>query len=258
MNEDVIKVTDLSMKYRLTKEKIDSLKYFLIKKLKREVEYEDFYALRNINFEVKKGEVFGIIGMNGAGKSTLLKIIAGIIKPTSGRVERKGLIAPLIELGAGFNGELTGRENIYLSGMLMGYSKKFMKEKMEEIIAFSELEKFIDVPLKNYSSGMRARLGFSIATVVRPDILIVDEILSVGDIRFKEKSEAKMRSMMNSGTTVVFVSHSLDQIQKICDRVLWLEQGVVQEIGRPESVIPKYMNWARKEKIVEHPVLFSG
>lgn len=258
MTESVIRISKLSMRYRLSKEKIDSLKHFFIKKIRKEVVYEDFYALEDINFEVGKGEVFGIIGMNGAGKSTLLKIIAGVLKPTSGHVERRGVIAPLIELGAGFNGELTGRENIYLNALLMGYSKKFIKEKVDEIIAFSELERFIDTPLKNYSSGMRARLGFSIATVVQPDILIIDEILSVGDIRFKDKSESKIRSMMSGGTTVVFVSHSLNQVQKICDRVLWLEQGQIREIGTPELIIPKYISRARKEQDIEHPVLLHS
>jgi len=258
MSEIAIKTSNLSMRYRLSKEKIDSIKHFLIKKFKREVEYEHFYALRNVSFEVKKGEVFGIIGMNGAGKSTLLKIVAGILKPTSGSVERKGVVAPLIELGAGFNGELTGRENIYLNGLLMGYPKKFIKEKMDEIIDFSELGRFIDAPLKNYSSGMKARLGFSIATIVQPDILIVDEILAVGDIRFKEKSEKKIRAMMNGGTTVVYVSHSLDQIQKICDRVMWLERGEIKEIGVPKEIVPKFIEGARKSRDVEHPVLLHS
>lgn len=184
--------------------------------------------------------MFGVVGLNGAGKSTLLKIVAGILKPTSGFVERTGSLVPLIELGGGFNSELTGVENIYLNGMLLGYSKKFIKEKLDEIIEFSELGKFINTPIKNYSSGMKARLGFSIATLVKPDILIVDEVLSVGDHKFKEKSEAKMKSLMGSGTTVLFVSHSIDQMKSLCDRVLWLEKGSIKEIGPAKEVCERY------------------
>jgi len=242
MSDIAIHVSHVSMKYRLATERVDSLKHFFIKKLKREIQYEDFHALKDVSFTVRKGEVLGIIGMNGAGKSTLLKVIAGVIKPTSGSVVRRGSIAPLLELGAGFNGELTGAENIILNGLLLGYSKKFIMDKLEEIVAFSELDKFIYTPLKNYSSGMKARLGFSIATVVQPDILIVDEVLSVGDVRFKEKSEKKIRSMMEGGTTVLFVSHSLGQVEQLCDNVLWLEQGQVKEIGASKDVIAHFRN----------------
>ncbi|MFY0544183.1 ABC transporter ATP-binding protein [Brevibacillus sp. H7] len=240
MSDIAIQASNVTMKYRLATEKVDSLKHFFIKKLRKEIQYEDFYALQDVSFSVRKGEVFGIIGMNGAGKSTLLKIIAGVLKPTSGTVVRRGSIAPLIELGAGFNGELTGAENIILNGMLLGYSKKFIKDKFDEIVEFSELGKFIHTPLKNYSSGMKARLGFSIATVVQPDILIVDEVLAVGDVKFKEKSERKIRSMMEGGTTVLFVSHSLGQVEQICDNVLWLERGCVKEIGAPKDVITQF------------------
>jgi len=240
MSDIVIDVSNVTMKYRLASERIDSFKYFFIKKIRKEIIYEDFYALQDVSFTVKKGEVLGIIGMNGAGKSTLLKIIAGVLKPSSGTVVRNGTIAPLLELGAGFNGELSGIENIFINGLLLGFSKKFIKEKLEEIIAFSELEKFIHTPLKNYSSGMKARLGFSIATVVKPDILIVDEVLSVGDAKFKEKSERKIRSMIKEGTSVLFVSHSLSQILDLCDRVLWLEQGKIKEIGEPQEVVNNF------------------
>lgn len=240
MKDEMIRVTDLTMKYRLTTEKVDSLKYFFIKKIRRELRYEDFYALNGVSFSVFKGEVFGIIGRNGAGKSTLLKIIAGVLKPTTGKIIRNGSIAPLIELGAGFNNELTGKENIYLNGMLLGYSKKFISEKLEEIIEFSELGRFIHSPLKTYSSGMKARLGFSIATVVQPDILIVDEILAVGDTEFRRKSEQKIMSMIESGTTVLLVSHSLEQIAKLSDRVMWLDQGKIRELGDADEVIGKY------------------
>lgn len=240
MNDVAIEISNVTMRYRLSTERVDSLKNFFIKKVKKEIRYEEFHALQSVSFSVSKGEVLGIIGLNGAGKSTLLKIVAGVLKPTSGTLVKRGSIAPLLELGAGFNGELTGEENIYLNGLLLGYSKKFIQEKFDEIVDFSELGKFIYTPLKNYSSGMKARLGFSIATVVQPDILILDEVLSVGDFKFKEKSEGKIRSMMEGGTTVLFVSHSLGQVENLCDRVLWLEHGQVQEIGASKEVIAKF------------------
>ncbi|PZM67232.1 ABC transporter ATP-binding protein [Paenibacillus dendritiformis] len=241
MNDNIaIEVIGVSMRYRLATEKITSMKHFLIKKLKKEIIYQDFNALNNINFSINKGEVFGIIGMNGAGKSTLLKIIAGILKPTTGNVKIKGSIAPLIELGAGFNGELTGIENIYLNGLILGYSKKFIKDKLDEIVEFSELEKFIHTPLKNYSSGMKARLGFSIATIVQPDILIVDEVLSVGDIKFQEKSMDTIYKMIQMGTTVLYVSHSLAQMEQLCDRVLWLENGNLKKLGKSKEICEEY------------------
>lgn len=238
--DNAIEVLDITMKYRLASEKIDSFKHYMIKRAKKEIEYIDFFALQDVSFSVKEGEVLGIIGMNGAGKSTLLKIIAGVLKPTKGSLKKRGTIAPLIELGAGFNGDLTGMENIYMNGLLLGYSKKFIRDKMEEIVAFAELEKFIYTPLKNYSSGMKARLGFSIATMVEPDILIVDEVLSVGDISFREKSEKKIQSMMEKNVTVLFVSHSLGQVKKICDRVLWLDNGAVREIGPAKQVVNNF------------------
>lgn len=240
MPEIAVKVDNVSMKYTLMSGKINSLKDLFIQALNRKITYEEFSALTNVSFDIAKGEVFGIVGLNGAGKSTLLKIVAGILKPTTGNVFRNGSLVPLIELGGGFNGELTGVENIYLNGMLLGYSKKFIKEKIDEIIEFAELDKFINTPLKNYSSGMKARLGFSIATLVKPDILIVDEVLSVGDHKFKEKSEQKMKSLMGSGTTVLFVSHSIEQMKNMCDRVLWLEHGLVKELGPATEVCDKY------------------
>ena len=242
MDNIAVRVSNVTMKYRLPTEKIDSLKHFFIKKIKREIQYEDFFALQDVSFSVKKGEVFGIIGHNGAGKSTLLKIIAGVIKPTSGTCERYGSMAPLIELGAGFNEELTGIENIYLNGLLLGHTRRFISEKLEEIIEFSELGKFIHMPLKNYSSGMRARFGFSIATIVQPDILLVDEVLSVGDNRFREKSEQKIRSMIESGTTVLLVSHSLSQVESLCSNVIWLEKGRIKGIGPSKEILSKYKN----------------
>ncbi|MEF2968144.1 ABC transporter ATP-binding protein [Paenibacillus sp. M1] len=236
-----LEVKKVSMKYRLSTEKINSMKHYLIKKAKRELHYEDFYAVNNVSFSVKKGEVLGIIGRNGAGKSTLLKIVSGILKPTQGEVVRRGTIAPMIELGAGFNGELTGLENIYMNGLVLGYSRRFINEHIEEIIEFSEIGKFIHTPLKNYSSGMKARLGFSIATIVKPDILILDEVLSVGDFKFKEKSEKKIMSIINSGTTVLFVSHSMRQVENLCHKVLWLENGSVRKIGEPSVVCKEFL-----------------
>ncbi|GAA0137521.1 ABC transporter ATP-binding protein [Paenibacillus sp. YSY-4.3] len=240
MSEVAVRVDNVSMKYKLMGGKINSLKQFFIQSVNRKITYEEFSALQNVSFEITKGEVFGVVGLNGAGKSTLLKIVAGILKPTSGTVERNGSLVPLLELGGGFNGELSGMENIYLNGMLLGYSKKFIKEKIDEIVEFSELGKFIHVPIKNYSSGMKARLGFSIATLVKPEILIVDEVLAVGDHKFKEKSEAKMKSLMDSGTTVLFVSHSIEQMKNMCDRVLWLEHGTVKDIGPADVICDKY------------------
>ncbi|GIO35160.1 teichoic acid ABC transporter ATP-binding protein [Paenibacillus antibioticophila] len=235
-----IDVKHVSMKYRLAAEKVNSMKHYLIKRAKRQLIYEDFYALQDISFSVEQGEVFGIVGRNGAGKSTLLKLAAGILKPTHGEIQRKGNIAPLIELGAGFNSELTGMENIYLNGLVLGYPRKLIEQHVEEIIDFSEIGKFIHTPLKNYSSGMKARLGFSIATIIKPDILILDEVLSVGDFKFKEKSEAKIMSMIDEGTTVLFVSHSIQQIEKLCHRVMWLENGKVKEIGKTAEVCRRY------------------
>lgn len=237
---NAIEVNNISMKYRLATEKVDSIKQYFIKKVKKELHYEDFYALDDVSFSVSKGEVFGIIGLNGAGKSTLLKIISGILKPTSGSVEVHGKIAPLIELGAGFNGDLSGIENIYLNGLILGYSKKTIRSKLDEIIEFSELGKFIYTPLKNYSSGMKARLGFAIATIVEPEVLIVDEVLSVGDIKFKEKSERKISNMIEQGATVLFVSHSLGQIEKLCERVIWLEGGRVRQVGNTKEILEEY------------------
>jgi len=239
----MIKVDNVSMKFNLGIEKNFSLKLFFInmfKSKKNKPKKEEFWALNNVNFEVKKGEVVGFIGSNGAGKSTLLKVIAGVMKPTKGKVEVQGNICPMIELGAGFDMELTARENIYLNGAVMGYSKKFIDEKFNEIVEFSELRDFLDVPVRNFSSGMTARLAFSIATVVDPEILIVDEILSVGDIAFQKKSEAKMKSMIGGGTTVLFVSHSLNQIEKICDKAVWLEHGCVKKIGPSKEVCKEY------------------
>jgi len=208
--------------------------------VKGKIKYEEFWALKNVSFEIKKGEVLGIIGHNGAGKSTLLKVISGILKPTEGYVHVGGTVVPMLELGSGFDYDLTGRENIFLNGAILGYSEQFLKEKYDEIVEFSELGRFIEVPLRNYSSGMVMRLAFSIATVVNPDILIVDEILAVGDAEFQEKSKKRMMELMGGGTTVLFVSHSLEQIREMCDRALWLEHGKVIMFGDTPDVCDAY------------------
>ena len=232
----MIKVDNVSMKFNLGIEKNFSLKLFFINlfKPKKNKTKQDFWALKDITFNVEKGEVIGFIGSNGAGKSTMLKVIAGVMKPTKGNVQVNGNICPMIELGAGFDVELTARENIYLNGAVLGYSREFIENKFEEIVEFSELRDFLDVPVRNFSSGMTARLAFSIATIVDPEVLIVDEILSVGDIAFQSKSEAKMQSLIEGGTTVLFVSHSLGQIKSICDRIIWIEKGRIKKIGGKE------------------------
>ena len=228
------------MIFNMSKEKIDSVKEYMIKLIKKELMYTQFVALENISFNVKKGEVVGLVGLNGSGKSTLLKIIAGVMKPTKGSVSVNGTIAPLIEVGAGFNPNLSGRENIFLNGMLLGYSKKYLQEHTQEIIDFAEIGEFIDVPLKNYSSGMRSRLGFAIATTVRPQILIVDEVLSVGDFKFKEKCHKRIQEMMANDTTVLIVSHSINQVKELCSRCIWLEKGHMVMDGPSQEVCDKY------------------
>lgn len=243
MKENMIEVKNVSMRFNLGIEKGFSLKQGFVDMFKKKEKINnDFWALKNINFDVEKGEVVGFIGSNGAGKSTLLKVIAGVMKPTKGKVSVYGNICPMIELGAGFDSQLTARENIYLNGAVMGYSKEFINSKFDEIVSFSELNEFLDVPIQNFSSGMIARLAFSIATVVDPEILIVDEILSVGDMAFQKKSEEKMLNMINGGTTVLFVSHSIDQIRNMCNKVVWIEKGEVQAIGGKE-VCDKYIEF---------------
>ena len=243
MKENMIEVKNVSMKFNLGIEKGFSLKQGFVDMFKKKEKINnDFWALKNVNFDVEKGEVVGFVGSNGAGKSTLLKVIAGVMKPTKGKVSVYGNICPMIELGAGFDSQLTARENIYLNGDVMGYSKEFINSKFDEIVSFSELSEFLDVPIQNFSSGMIARLAFSIATIVDPEILIVDEILSVGDMAFQKKSEEKMLNMINGGTTVLFVSHSIDQIRNMCNKVVWIEKGEVQAIGGKE-VCDKYIEF---------------
>lgn len=248
--DSMIKVNDVSMKFNLGIEKNFSLKLFFInmfKPKKKDKTSKDFWALKHINFEVKPGEVVGFVGGNGAGKSTLLKVVSGVMKPTEGTIEIGGNICPMIELGAGFDMDLTARENIYLNGSILGYSKPFIDEKFDEIVEFSELQDFLDVPVRNFSSGMTARLAFSIATIVDPEILIVDEILSVGDIAFQQKSENKMRNMINGGTTVLYVSHSVQSIRSLCDRVVWIDHGVIQMVGEADEVVDAYLKASNVE-----------
>lgn len=241
----MIEIENVSMKFNLGIEKEFSIKqafvdFFSIKKRKDKKKREMFWALSDVSFNVKRGEVVGLIGSNGAGKSTLLKVVSGVMKPTTGHVDVHGVISPMIELGAGFDGNLTARENIYLNGAILGYSKAFLDEKFEEIVEFSELRDFLEVPVKNFSSGMVAKLAFSIATIVNPEILIVDEILSVGDIKFQEKSKNKMMELIKGGTTVLYVSHSLDSIKELCTKVVWIEHGKVIEMGNTKKVCDHY------------------
>ena len=239
--EPIIKVDNVSMCFNLSKEKHESLKEYFLAMVQGRLQYDEFYALKDVSLDIMPGDFYGLVGLNGSGKSTLLKTIAGVYKPSKGKVTVNGTIAPLIELGAGFDMDLTARENIYLNGTVLGFSPKYLDEKFDEIVEFSELENFLDVPLKNYSSGMVARLGFAIATMNVPDILIIDEILAVGDYKFQEKSFARMQEMIASGATVVFVSHSIEQVQKICKKALWLEHGHMRMLGDADAVCGEYM-----------------
>ena len=240
MSKTAIEVDNVSMKFNLSREKVDSLKDYIFKTIKREIQYNEFWALKNVSFSVEKGDRVGILGLNGAGKSTLLKVISGVFKPTEGHVDKHGKMVPLLELGAGFDPQYTGKENIYLYGAMLGYTKKFIDSKYDGIVEFSELQKFMDVPVKNYSSGMKSRLGFSIATVVEPKILILDEVLSVGDAKFRKKSEKKIMSMFDSGVTVLFVSHSLEQVQRLCNKAMILEKGKLIAYGDIDPISEQY------------------
>ena len=239
----MISVKNVTMKFNLGIEATSFKETFISlfdKKRRVSKEKNELLALNNVSFEISKGEVVGLIGSNGAGKSTLLKVVSGVMKPTKGSVKVEGVISPMIELGAGFDPELTARENIYLNGAILGYSKKFLDDKFEEIVDFSEIRDFLDVPVKNFSSGMTAKLAFSIATIVDPEILIVDEILSVGDIKFQEKSKKKMMEMINGGTTVLYVSHSLESIKDLCTKVIWLDHGKIVKMGDPKVICQEY------------------
>ena len=240
MSKTMIEVSDVSMRFRMNSDRIMSLKEFVTTALRGKLRYQEFTALEYVSFTVKKGETLGLIGRNGAGKSTMLKVISGILKPTEGNVTCHGNVVPMLELGSGFDMDLTGKENIFLNGAILGYSEEFLKAKYDEIVEFSELGQFIEVPIRNYSSGMLARLAFSIATVVQPEILIVDEILAVGDAQFQEKSKKRMLELMGGGTTVLFVSHSIEQVREMCGRVVWLEQGRMKAMGTAEDVCQAY------------------
>lgn len=241
----MIKANNISICYRMSHDKIQSIKEYLVALIKHKIRYEEFRALEDVSFEIQKGEVVGIVGNNGAGKSTLLKVISGILKPTRGSVELGGNVVPMLELGSGFDYDLTGRENIFLNGSILGYSESFLKSKYQEIVDFSELGEFIDIPVRNYSSGMIMRLAFSIASMVSPDILIVDEILAVGDAAFQEKSYARMTELMSHGTTVLLVSHNIEQIRRLCDRVIWLDHGKIVAIGDTQTVCDQYAQSSR-------------
>ena len=244
--ETMIEVRNVSMRFRMANDRISSIKEYAIARLRGKLKYNEFEALKHVSFDVKRGEVMGLIGHNGAGKSTLLKVISGILKPTEGSVIVRGNVAPMLELGSGFDFDMTGRENIFLNGAILGYSEEFLKSKYEEIVAFSEIGPFIDMPLRNYSSGMVARLAFSVATVVVPEVLIVDEVLAVGDAEFQEKSRKRMMELMSGGTTVLFVSHDIDQIREMCSHIVWLENGMVREVGVPDEICRRYKENDRK------------
>ncbi len=237
---NIIEVNNVSMRFNMAKEKSESLKEYFVALVKGKLRFDEFWALKDVSLNVEKGDFYGLIGLNGSGKSTLLKIIAGVYKATEGKAVVNGSIAPLIELGAGFDMDLTGRENIYLNGTVLGFTPKYIKQRFDEIVEFSELREFLDVPLKNYSSGMVSRIAFAIATITNPDVLIADEILSVGDFLFQKKCEQRMKEMMESGTTVILVSHSIEQIERLCNRVTWIEKGKVRMSGNAAEVCAQY------------------
>ena len=249
MDNYAINVDHITIRFNLANEKVDNLKEYVIKLFKKELMFQEFLALKDVSLKVKRGEAWGIIGTNGSGKSTLLKAISGIIKPYKGTINVHGNIAPLIELGAGFDANLTARENIYLNGTVLGHSRKYMDQHFDEIVKFAGIEDFLDSPIKNFSSGMSARLGFSIATMVQPDILIVDEILSVGDHLFQKKCEKRMHEMLSGGTTLLYVSHSLNTVRTMCDHVLWLNKGSVILAGETQMVCDKYIEKLEKQEI---------
>lgn len=243
MADDIkISVQDVWIRFNMASERIDNIKEYVIKLLKRQLLFKEFMALKGISFDVRAGESWGFVGTNGSGKSTLLKTISGILKPYKGNVQVNGTISPLIELGAGFDGNMTARENIFLNGSVLGYSEKFLKEKFDEIVDFAELRDFLDVPIKNFSSGMAARLGFAIATTVKPDILICDEVLAVGDFKFQEKCEQRMNELLSGGTTLLFVSHSIEQVKRMCQKAIWIDHGEMKMIGSAEEVCNAYSN----------------
>ena len=242
--EYIIDIDNVTIRFNMANEKVDNIKEYVIKLMKRELMFQEFLALKDFSIKIKRGEAWGFVGTNGAGKSTLLKLISGILEPYIGSVNVDGTIAPLIELGAGFDMNLTARENIYLNGTLLGHSRMFMEEHFDEIVDFAELWDFLDVPLKNYSSGMQARIGFAIATMVRPDILIVDEVLAVGDFKFQKKCQIRMKEMLEQGTTLLLVSHNIDDIKRLCNNACWIDHGSVVMQGEVNEVCDAYQNQA--------------
>ena len=242
----IVDVNDVTIRFNLSNHKVDNLKEYVIKLIKKELLFQEFFAVKNVSFRVHEGESWGLIGANGSGKSTLLKAISGILKPYQGSISVYGDVAPLIELGAGFDPDLTARENIYLNGCVLGHSEKFMQEHFDEIVDFADIRRFLDSPLKNYSSGMRARLGFAIATMVKPDILIVDEVLAVGDFQFRQKCEKRMKELLSGGTTLLYVSHNIDEVRSLCDHAIWLDKGVARMQGDMEEVCDAYMAEMKK------------
>lgn len=242
----MIDVDHVTIRFNLSSQKIDNLKEYFVKLMKGELLFQEFLAVKDVSFQVRAGEAWGLIGTNGSGKSTMLKAISGILRPYKGSISVNGSVAPLIELGAGFDPEMTARENIFLNGCVLGHSEKFMQEHFDEIVDFAELHDFLDAPLKNYSSGMRARLGFSVATMVKPDILIVDEILAVGDYKFRRKCEKRMAEMLSGGTTLLYVSHSIDEVKRLCDHALWIDKGVARMQGEVNEVCDAYMREMKK------------
>ena len=244
----IIEVENVSMRFNLSKEKHESLKEYFLAMAKGRLQFDEFYALRDVSLTVEPGDFYGLVGLNGSGKSTLLKVISGVYKPSQGKVKVHGTIAPLIELGAGFDMDLTARENIYLNGTVLGYTPKYLDSKFDEIVDFSELRDFLDVPLKNYSSGMVARIAFAIATITKPDILIADEILSVGDFLFQQKCEQRMQELMSGGTTVILVSHSIEQVERMCNKVAWLDHGHLRMNGPTAEVCAAYKKFEKPQQ----------
>lgn len=237
----MIDVDHVTIRFNLANQKVDNLKEYLVKLIKKELMFQEFLAVKDVSFKVHAGEAWGLIGTNGSGKSTLLKAISGILKPYKGEISVNGNVAPLIELGAGFDQEMTARENIFLNGCVLGHSEQFMKEHFDEIVDFAELHDFLDSPLKNFSSGMRARLGFAVATMVKPDILIVDEILAVGDMKFRQKCETRMKELLSGGTTLLYVSHNIGEVKRLCDHALWIDKGVQRMQGDAQTVCAAYV-----------------
>lgn len=237
----MVDVDHVTVRFNLASQKIDNLKEYFIKFLKKELMFQEFLAVKDVSFQIREGEAWGLIGINGSGKSTMLKAISGIMKPYQGKITVNGSVAPLIELGAGFDMECTARENIFLNGCVLGHSQKFMEAHFDEIVKFAEIEKFLDSPIKNYSSGMKARLGFSVATMVKPDILIVDEVLAVGDYKFRQKCENRMKELLDGGTTLLYVSHNIDEVKRLCDHAVWLDHGEARMIGDVDTVCDAYM-----------------